>query len=162
MDPNRRSTRMSRSPILAAIPLALAVVVASAPMPALSQSGATPAAAAAPRSAFEARTVADLAALCGASPEAPGYASAIAFCHGFLQGAGQYHAVITQPASGRPPLFCPPSPPPTRSQVADAFVAWARANPGVAGERAVDGLARWASATYPCPEPARQARSRAR
>ena len=117
---------------------------------------------AAAHSPFEARTVADLAALCGASPQAPNYASAIAFCHGFIQGAGQYHASITQPGSGRPPLFCAPNPPPTRAQVASAFAAWARANPSVAGETAVDGLARWASTTYPCPAQDRGARPRVR
>jgi hypothetical protein len=113
-------------------------------------------------SAFEARTVADLAALCGASPQSPTYASAIAFCHGFLQGAGQYHASITQAGSGNAPLFCAPNPPPTRAQVASAFTAWASANPSAAGERAVDGLARWASATYPCPAADRVARPRTR
>lgn len=155
---------MSRSSISAAVVAAtLAVATAAPPMPAAAQAGATPtAAAAAPRAAFEARTVADLATLCGASPQAPDYASAVAFCHGFLQGAGQYHAVTTQPGSGRAPLFCPPNPPPTRAQAAEAFVAWARANPRYAGERAVDGLARWAHATYPCSGPERQSRSRAR
>ncbi|MBX6373228.1 MAG: hypothetical protein IRZ13_03215 [Acetobacteraceae bacterium] len=153
---------MNRSPISAGFLAAtLALAIAAPPLPAAAQAGATPTAAT-PRAAFEARTVADLAALCGASPQAPEYASAIAFCHGFLQGAGQYHAVTTQPGSGRPPLFCPPTPPPTRAQVADAFVAWARTNPQYATERAVDGLARWAHATYPCPEPVRQSRSRAR
>jgi hypothetical protein len=154
--------RMSRSLILAAIPAALAATLAVPPTPAAAQAGAMPAAAAAPRAAFEARTVADLATLCGASPQAPEYAAAIAFCHGFLQGAGQFHAALTQPGSGVTPVFCPPNPPPTRAQVADAFVAWARANPGQAGERAVDGLARWAHAAYPCPEPERQSRPRAR
>jgi hypothetical protein len=152
---------MSRSLILAAVTATLAVA-AAAPTPAAAQAGAMPATAAVPRATFEARTVSDLATLCGTSPQAPEYASAIAFCHGFLQGAGQYHAVTTQPGSGRAPLFCPPTPPPTRAQVAGAFVAWARGNPQHAGERAVDGLARWARATYPCPEPERQPRSRAR
>jgi hypothetical protein len=145
-----------RALLLASAPGITAVALAMA-SPAAAQS---PAAAA--HSAFEARTVADLAALCGTSPESPIYASAIAFCHGFLQGAGQYHASITQAGSGREPLFCAPNPPPTRAQVASAFTAWANANPSAAGERAVDGLARWASATYPCPQPERLARPRAR
>ncbi len=150
---------MHRTLTSAALAAALAVASATLPGPAAAQPGTAPAAP--PRTAFEARTVADLATLCGASPQAPEYVSAIAFCHGFLQGAGQYHAVVTQPGSGRAPVFCPPNPPPTRAQVAADFVAWARANPQHAGERAVDGLARWAHAAYPCPDPARPPRSRA-
>jgi len=46
---------------------------------------------------------------------------------------------------------------PARRPIADdhkvrlAFVAWVAANPGAAGERAVDGAMRFANATYPCP-----------
>jgi hypothetical protein len=103
-------------------------------------------------------TVADLSALCGAAPDAANYASAIAFCHGFLQGTGQYHAAVTQPGSGIRPVFCAPSPPPTLLQISSAFAAWAAANPRYASERAADGLVRWASETYPCPQPAARPR----
>lgn len=140
---------MSRSQSLAAIVIGLAAAIVVNPAPVAAQLAGQ--ASAPSRAAFEARTTRDLAALCGASPQSSDYASAIAFCHGFLQGAGQYHAVITQPGSGRSPLFCAPNPPPSRAQVAEAFVAWARTNLAFAGESAVDGLARWASATYPCP-----------
>ena len=153
---------MTRVLLPAALAAATAVLSVLPAMQAAAQSGAMPAASAAPHNAFEARTVADLATLCGTSPQASQYPSAIAFCHGFLQGAGQYHAAVTQAGSGSAPVFCAPNPPPTRAQVAGAFVAWAEANPQYAGERAVDGLARWAHATYPCPEPERRGRSRAR
>jgi hypothetical protein len=136
-----------RPKALLAVAGGLAAVLAASPWIARAQT-------AAPQAAFEARTVADLAALCGVSPQAADAAAAMAFCHGFLQGAGQYHAVITQPGSGNVPVFCPPNPAPTRAQVASAFVAWAGANPQHAGERAVDGLARWAASAYPCPVPA--------
>lgn len=139
---------MSRFRSLAAIAIAFATTHAAMPAPAAAQASAQ--ASLPSRAAFEARTTADLAVLCGASPQAPDYAAAIAFCHGFLQGVGQYHAVISQAGSGRTPLFCAPNPPPSRAQVAEAFVAWARANPAFAGDSAVDGLARWASVAYPC------------
>lgn len=145
-----RAIRLAALPGVAAVALAVASTAAAQPTTT------------AVRSPFEARTVADLAALCGTSPQSPQYASAIAFCHGFLQGAGQYHASMTQPGSGRAPLFCAPNPPPTRAQVASAFVSWAGANPSAATEPAVDGLARWASGAYPCPETDRLARSRPR
>ncbi|MXP65742.1 hypothetical protein E0493_20540 [Roseomonas sp. M0104] len=140
----------------------IAALSAVATLPAAAQPGAMPITSAAPQAAFEARTVADLATLCGMSPQAAQYTSAVAFCHGFLQGAGQYHAAVSQPGSGNAPVFCAPNPPPTRAQVANAFVAWAEANPQHRGERAVDGLARWAHAAYPCPAPQRQGRSQAR
>jgi hypothetical protein len=100
---------------------------------------------------FEVRTTSDLAALCGARAGEANAEAAVYLCHGFLTGVGQYHAA-THPIGGRrPPLFCPPSPPPSLAQAAAGFSAWARANPQFAGERAVDGLVRWAQATYPCP-----------
>jgi hypothetical protein len=147
--------RTGRS-ILGVLP---AVLIAAAVLPSPANAQATAQASPSP---FEARTVADLATLCGTPPGTANYAAAIAFCHGFLQGAGQYHAAITQPGSGRRPLFCAPNPPPTRAQVANAFVAWAQANPANAGERAVDGLVRWASTAYPCPEPNRGTPARTR
>lgn len=149
---------MRRCCSLAVIATTFATALAVLPLPAPAQA---PGQAAGPsRSAFEARTTADLVALCGASPQSPDYAAAIAFCHGFLQGAGQYHAAITPSGSGRAPAFCPPNPPPSRAQVADAFVNWARANPAFAGDSAVDGLARWANAAYPCPATRLPPRSR--
>lgn len=100
---------------------------------------------------FQARTVGDLAALCGARASDQNAVAAVHLCHGFLIGVGQYHAALHPPGDARQPLFCPPSPPPTVAQAAAGFTAWAQANPQHAGERAVDGLARWAQATYPCP-----------
>jgi hypothetical protein len=103
-------------------------------------------------------TTATLAELCGAAPttsEAP----ATAFCRGFIVGAGQYHRASQRP--NQRPLFCIPDPGPTHEQFQAAFVTWARANPQHAQERAVDGLMRFVSATYPCP-PAQPARARTR
>jgi hypothetical protein len=77
----------------------------------------------------------------------------IAYCRGFLVGAGQYHAVITSPPAGRPPVFCLPAGDalPTIEQAQSAFAAWARANPQHAAERAVEGVTRWAASAFPCP-----------
>jgi hypothetical protein len=133
----------------AALAVAGMVVAALAAGPALAQVPGAPA----PRSAYDALTAADLAMLCNAPQSVPDSAAAIAFCHGFLQGAGQYHAVITQPGSGNRPVFCPPTPAPTRGEAARAFGAWLDQHPQYASDRAVDGLARWAAAAYPCPTP---------
>ncbi|WP_372617396.1 Rap1a/Tai family immunity protein [Falsiroseomonas sp.] len=89
-----------------------------------------------------------LAELCASSE-----AAAIAYCRGFLVGAGQYHAASTA-RGGLSPMFCLSDPMPTVEQAQAAFVAWARANPQHAGERAIDGVMRWAVTAYPCPTPA--------
>jgi hypothetical protein len=75
-------------------------------------------------------------------------AIAVGYCRGFMSGAGQYHREIS---ADRPAIFCLPSPSPSFEAAQASFVAWVRANPQHAGEPAVDGLMRWAAATYPCP-----------
>ncbi|HEV7267965.1 MAG TPA: Rap1a/Tai family immunity protein [Falsiroseomonas sp.] len=80
-------------------------------------------------------------------------ATAVAYCRGFLVGAGQYHAASTA-RGGLQPMFCLGEGMLTVEQAQVAFVAWARANPQHAGDRAIDGVMRWAAAAYPCPTPA--------
>jgi hypothetical protein len=93
-------------------------------------------------------STATLASICAAtSPNAE--SPLTAFCRGFMVGAGQYHTAVST-ATGRR-VFCLPEPSPTIEAVQMAFVGWARANPQHGQERAVDGLMRFAAATYPCP-----------
>jgi len=73
------------------------------------------------------------------------------YCRGFMTGAGQYNADMTARRGGDAPIFCLPSPSPTLEAAQASFAAWAQANPQYAGERAADGLMRWAATTYPCP-----------
>ncbi len=104
-------------------------------------------------------TTGNLASLCAASlSEEVGHVSQ-AFCRGFIVGTGQYHTEISAPG-GRTPIFCLPTPTPSLEAAQASFVAWSAANPQYASELAVDGLLRWAAATYPCPTaaPARRAR----
>ncbi|MBC9205225.1 hypothetical protein IBL26_00140 [Roseomonas aerophila] len=97
------------------------------------------------------RSLGELAAICGTPAGQARQVEALAFCHGYLLGVGDFHAAVF-PASARPgPLFCPPTPAPSLMQVTDSLVAWAQANPQYAADRAIDGVARWAKATYPCP-----------
>ncbi|MCB4824800.1 Rap1a/Tai family immunity protein [Roseicella aerolata] len=104
-----------------------------------------PSAAQAPARGVTAGTLAEACAL-----EARDLTSATAagYCRGFMAGAGQYHREISM---DRPPIFCLPTPSPTFEAAQASFVAWMRANPQFASEQAVDGLMRWAAATYPCP-----------
>jgi hypothetical protein len=121
--------------------------------PVLAQ-GTPPAAAA----AAEPVSMATLASICAAS--SPNAESPLtAYCRGFMVGAGQYHAAVTAARGGRP-IFCLPNPSPTVEQVQGAFVQWARANTQYGQERAVEGLMRFAAATYPCPPAPAPARGR--
>lgn len=103
-------------------------------------------------------TVAELAEICAIGPEAAEYTAASFFCRGFLAGVGQYHGATHPVGRGPQPIFCVPSPPPSLRDAAAGFVAWARANPQHAAEAAVDGLMRYAAATWPCPPEPRAAR----
>jgi len=95
----------------------------------------------------------DLAALCAAAPVDATGAAARAWCHGFIVSAAQYHGSLAaaNPATAR--VFCVPVPDSlTLDQVRNAFVAWSRSNPQYARDRAIDGLMRFAAATWPCPQ----------
>lgn len=104
-------------------------------------------------------TTGNLASLCGASlSEEVGHVSQ-AFCRGLIVGAGQYHTEISRPG-GRAAIFCLPTPTPTLEAAQASFVAWAAANPQYSSALAVDGVLRWAAATYPCPTAASARRAR--
>ena len=93
--------------------------------------------------AFRGGRTGDLAALCGAGAQDPMHTAALNWCHGFIVGAGQYRRSVADAGSG--PTFavsCLPTPEPTLEQARVAFVAWARAHPQYAAERAVERAVR--------------------
>lgn len=102
-----------------------------------------------------AENAAQLAALCTSTAADLRGHVAVAYCHGFFAGAGQYHASLYPPGRNSNPRFCVPNPRPTVGAAAASFAAWVGANPQHANEPAVDALLRWARATYPCPQPRR-------
>lgn len=134
-------------PATAALAALLAVIGATSARPSSAQAVADQT----PRSAL----TGDLAALCAtASADATG-AAARAWCHGFIVSAAQYHGSLAaaNPATGR--VYCVADPDRlTLDEVRGAFVAWSRANPQYGGDRAIDGLMRFAAATWPCPQAA--------
>jgi hypothetical protein len=104
---------------------------------------------------FHGGRTSDLAALCGASGQEALAQAALGYCQGYFVAAGQYHRSISAEGGLHRPIFCLPNPSPTFDEARLSFVAWARNNPQYGGERAIDGLIRFASAAYPCPaEPA--------
>lgn len=98
---------------------------------------------------FLVRATSDLVELCSAPPSDQMRVAAIHFCEGFVVGANQYY-MAERAGSGSPPLFCLPTPPPTRDEATAMFVSWARNNPQYMSERPVDSLMRFAVATWPC------------
>ncbi|HEY4250785.1 MAG TPA: Rap1a/Tai family immunity protein [Roseomonas sp.] len=136
---------------------AAAMLAALVTTPVLAQAPA-----AAPAPVTRVRTVADLAAVCDPNWSGVSRLEAIAYCQGFLTGAGQFHT-LTHPAgsSVSRPVYCAPSPGPSVADAAVAFAAWARQNPQYSGDPAVDGLMRWAGTTYPCPTQGAAAPARA-
>ena len=97
--------------------------------------------------AYRVRTTAELVRVCSAQPSEPDQATAIAFCHGVLAGAYGYYAAVTPAADW---FVCLPDPAPTRSKVANDFVAWAKAHPQFMEQGAIDTLFRYGAETFPC------------
>lgn len=93
------------------------------------------------------KTAGDLARLCGTPAAEKEAATALAFCHGVLAGAYGYFTTAT-PAADR--FVCPPNPAPTRTQVANGFVAWLKARPQFNNDGAIDALFRYAAEAFPC------------
>jgi hypothetical protein len=93
------------------------------------------------------RTAGDLARVCATPTSERDAATALAFCHGVLAGAYGYFTAST-PAADR--FVCPPNPMPTRTSVANGFVAWMKARPQFNNDGAIDALFRFAGETYPC------------
>jgi hypothetical protein len=93
------------------------------------------------------RSAGDLAGICGTQSSDSDYATALAFCHGFLAGSYGYFTAST-PAAER--FICPPDPAPSRAQVGNGFVAWMKARPQFSNDGAIDALFRYAAEAFPC------------
>ena len=96
-------------------------------------------------------TVRDLAAVCDPQWGGMPRLEAIAYCQGFINAAGQYHALTHPPGTPIRQLFCLPERRPSIAESGVDFAQWARATPRFAEEPALDGFLRWAQARYPCP-----------
>jgi hypothetical protein len=97
----------------------------------------------------EVRTTGDLLDICAVADDDPNVEGARGFCYGFLSGTASYHWSINAGKEAKP-LFCLPDGGVSRADGARLFVAWGRANPKYLREAPVDGLMRFAVATWPC------------
>jgi len=99
---------------------------------------------------FLLRNTGDLVDLCTAPQSDRMYTAAANFCQGFAVGAFRVlHAQDMARRSNR--LFCAPNPQPTRNEALASFVQWVQADAGRRTMPAVDGVAAFLAAQYPCP-----------
>ena len=98
---------------------------------------------------FKVMTTRNLVNLCSAPESDPMHGAAMGYCLGFVDGASDYHDVVTS-GDMVAPVACPGHET-TRKEVVDAFLAWARKNDAMLDEEApIQGLMRAASETWPC------------
>jgi len=100
---------------------------------------------------FGARTTGDLVELCTAAPDNATGTAAVNFCQGFALGAVLVE-MQNMAAFRGPKLFCMPNPPPSRNEALSEFVNWARVSPDRMSIPSTDGLFRFLSERYPCPQ----------
>ena len=89
--------------------------------------------------------------LCTATPDNAIGTAAVNFCEGFAQGAVLVE-MQNMAAFRGPKLFCLPNPPPSRNEALSEFVNWARTSPDRMAATSTDGLFRFLSERYPCPQ----------
>lgn len=98
---------------------------------------------------FQLHSAQDLSDLCAVTEGDPMAEAARSFCYGYLRGVHDLHSALKPTPKDRP-LYCIPSPVPTRAEAGARFVEWSKANPQYMTEPAVDSLVRFAVATWPC------------
>jgi hypothetical protein len=99
---------------------------------------------------FRVRSTADLVEICSTPANDSLYAAAMGFCHGYAVGAYQYYQATIAGPEMKPFVCVPATPPPTRTEGLQMFVAWAREHPQHMSEPAVETFFRWLAATWPC------------
>jgi len=101
------------------------------------------------RENFLLRTTGDLVALCGVSRSDPNAVAAIHFCEGYYLGLDHFAELTGRPF--RNALYCPPDGLKlSRDEVVAMVVEFHHKNPQYASEAPVEGILRWAAATWPC------------
>lgn len=92
----------------------------------------------------------ELAELCDPSGSGIPRLEALAYCEGFLTSFSQQHALALPRSGSTVPLFCIPATAPGIPTSGSAFAEWARDHRDRPDEAALDGVLRWAQASFPC------------
>jgi Rap1a immunity proteins len=108
-----------------------------------------PAEAATTETNFQVKTTRDLVTLCATPASDPLATAAVNFCEGFAVGAYQYH-VVAEAATKAKPLFCFPSPTPSRNEAIRQFIAWSDQHSDVLDRPAIEGMFTFLKDRYPC------------
>lgn len=98
---------------------------------------------------FLLRNTADLVSLCNAQPSDPNRIAAIHFCQGFILGIRHYDD--TSQNALKDNFYCQDQRV-TRDQGMAMYVKWHLDHPQYQSEAPLDGVVRWAMATWPCPQ----------
>ena len=104
---------------------------------------------------FVLRSGADYVTLCSTPTDDPLYTAAIHFCHGF--GVGVYQTMMALTNHEKlAPIMCPPSPPPTRNEGLQRFLAWSKLHPAYLTDPPADVLGRFLVEQFPCQKAAKK------
>jgi Rap1a immunity proteins len=98
---------------------------------------------------FQVKTTRDLVTLCATPASDPLETAAVNFCEGFAVGAYQYH-LVAEAATQAKPLFCFPSPTPSRNEAIMQFIAWSNQHSDILDRPAVEGMFTFLRDRYPC------------
>jgi hypothetical protein len=98
---------------------------------------------------FEVQTTQNLINLCTTPVDDPLHNHAINFCHGYLVGAYRYYEAAGSGPAGLK-LVCLPDPPPSRNNMIDMFIEWAKTHPQYLKENPVETEFRFLMEKWPC------------
>jgi hypothetical protein len=98
---------------------------------------------------FQVKTTRDLVTLCATPASDPLETAAVNFCEGFAVGAYQYH-LVAEAATQAKPLFCFPSPTPSRNEAIMQFITWSNQHSDILDHPAIEGMFTFLRDRYPC------------
>jgi hypothetical protein len=98
--------------------------------------------------AFEVDTTGQLLQACTWSENDPLYVRMVTFCLGYVSSAIQYDTAVNDGDRSRM-ITCPPTTA-TLSEAALTFIAWAKANPKLHDQLAVEGVMQAVGEKWPC------------
>ena len=101
------------------------------------------------RDDFVIKTAEDVVDVCSTTASDPLHTAAANFCQGYL--VGLYQTLEALKAKSKKPLFCPPTPPPTRDNAIAELMTWAKAHPEYKDENPVNFVVKFLTDKWPCP-----------